>query len=129
MKRMQLFSLYMALVLTHGPGFAQFIDDESGKMGMEEGLNRMAGLKLVEGYSLKLWAANPNLKNPVAICFDEKNRMYVAESYRKGQGTLDNRSISFIVNTDLACDTLEDSLNRYKQWAHKTSHYLNLQWS
>ena len=119
MKRMQLFSLYMALVLPHGPGFAQFIDDESAKMGMEEGLNRMAGLKLAEGYSLKLWAANPNLKNPVAICFDEKNRMYVAESYRKGQGTLDNRSISFIVNTDLACDTLEDSLNRYKQWAHK----------
>ena len=72
MKRMQLFSLHMALVLTHGPGFAQFIDDESAKMGMEEGLNRMAGLKLAEGYSLKLWAANPNLKNPVAICFDEK---------------------------------------------------------
>ena len=45
----------------------------------ERAIQRM---KVPAGLKISLWAAEPMLANPVAFCFDEKGRFYVAETFR-----------------------------------------------
>ena len=40
---------------------------------------------------VEVWAAEPLLANPVAFCFDEKGRCYVAETFRHTHGVPDTR--------------------------------------
>src|SRR5882672_10885449 len=43
------------------------------------------------GLKVDLFAAEPDLANPVAFCFDEKGRCYVCETFRLGAGVTDIR--------------------------------------
>lgn len=63
---------------------------------------------LPPGLQVKLWAAEPMLANPVAIDFDEKGRLFVAETYRYGSSTLDIRGYMGMLERDLASRTIED---------------------
>src|SRR4051794_10441880 len=56
-----------------------------------EGLQAMKAMQTPSGIKLDLWAAEPMLANPVAFCFDEKGRIYVAETFRVKKGVSDNR--------------------------------------
>ena len=38
--------------------------------------------KVPEGFKSELFAAEPQLKNPVSFCFDEQGRIFVAETFR-----------------------------------------------
>ncbi len=80
----------------------------------QEGLESMI---IAEGLSKELVAAEPLLEDPIAICFDEQGRMYVAESQRVNRGVEDNRTSPFWLLDDVASQTVEDRLSMYERWA------------
>jgi quinoprotein glucose dehydrogenase len=78
-----------------------------------------AAFRIPEGLSIDVFAAKPQLTNPVAICLDEQGRVYVAEDHRFLEGTPENRTHSFMLEDDLQVTTLEDRLAMQKKWAGK----------
>jgi len=79
----------------------------------------MAAFRHPAGLKVELWAADPLLASPVAICLDEKNRVFVAEEYRFNQGTEENRTRPFLLEDDLQIRTTDERLAMYRKWAHK----------
>lgn len=79
----------------------------------------IATFKHPDGLKVQLWAAEPMLASPVAICLDEKNRVFVAEEYRFNRGTEENRSRPFLLEDDLQIQTLDDRLKMFQKWSGK----------
>lgn len=75
--------------------------------------------------SLKVdvWAAAPLMMNPVSFCFDEKGRMYVAETTRFEKGVPDTRGHMKWLDEDLANRSIDDLLAMYKK--HKWEGFEN----
>jgi len=82
-----------------------------------EGENAIARIKVPEGFSLSLFAAEPRLANPVAFCFDERGRVFVCETFRQrpNTGVEDNRKHGEWLHEDLAATTVEDRLAYIKK--------------
>lgn len=59
-------------------------------------------------FTIKLWAAEPMLANPVAFAFDEQGRAFIAETHRYRSSVLDIRNYMEFLEHDLACETLAD---------------------
>jgi quinoprotein glucose dehydrogenase len=98
--------------------------------GAEETLSR---LRLADkSLRVQLWASEPLLANPVAFCFDEQGRVFVAETTRFGRGVPDTRSHMYWLDEDLANRTIDDLLTMYKkhkyQGYEKYSDQLRLVW-
>ena len=74
----------------------------------EEAAQAIKRMKLPAGLEAKLWAAEPMLANPVAFNFDEKGRIFVAETYRYRSSVLDIRDYMWMLEDELACRTVED---------------------
>src|SRR5687768_13464513 len=74
----------------------------------EEAELALKRMKLPQGLEVKLWAAEPMLANPVAFNFDEKGRIFVAETYRYRSSVLDIRDYMWVLEDDLASRTIED---------------------
>lgn len=47
----------------------------------EEAQKLVAGMKLQDGFQAELIAAEPDVKQPIAFCFDERGRLWVAEAF------------------------------------------------
>lgn len=73
-----------------------------------EGEQALKRMKLPPGLAATLWAAEPMLANPVAFNFDEKGRLFVAETYRYRSSVLDIRDYMWTLENELANRTLED---------------------
>ncbi len=76
--------------------------------------------------TIRLFANKDQVQDPAAICFDDQNRLYVAENHRlKRGGVDDNRQRQFWFLDDISCQTVEDRLAMYKKWESKypASHY------
>jgi quinoprotein glucose dehydrogenase len=73
--------------------------------------------KVPDGLKVELFAAEPLLANPVAFCFDEHGRIYVAETHRigNGNGIEDNRGHMYWLDDDLAAKTVEDRVAYMKR--------------
>lgn len=71
------------------------------------------------GYSTTIWAEHPLVLDPVAFCFDEQGRAYLAETERQERGVEDNRGSPFWLLDDLASQTIDDRRAMYEKWAHK----------
>ena len=67
------------------------------------------------GTKVDLWAAEPSLANPVAFCFDERGRVFVAETFRQQKGVEDNRNHMNWLLDDLTAHTVEDRLAYFKK--------------
>ena len=80
----------------------------------EEATRAIAGFRVPEGFSATLWAAEPLLANPVAFCVDDRGRVFVAETFRHGDGVTDNRSHMNWLDDDLASTTVADRLAMYR---------------
>jgi quinoprotein glucose dehydrogenase len=59
-------------------------------------------------FKIDLFAAEPMMKNPVAFCFDEAGRIYLAETERLVASVYDMRGHLDMYSDDLACRTVED---------------------
>jgi quinoprotein glucose dehydrogenase len=64
--------------------------------------------KVPPGFKVELFAAEPQLANPVAFCFDEQGKCYVAETFRLHAGVTDIRGHMNWLDDDLASRTTED---------------------
>ncbi|HZV34134.1 MAG TPA: PVC-type heme-binding CxxCH protein, partial [Verrucomicrobiae bacterium] len=72
--------------------------------------------KLPEGFKVDLWAAEPKLLNPVAFCFDEQGRVYVAETFRYMTSVFDIRGHMNMYYDDLASRTVADRAAMIKKY-------------
>src|SRR5215510_12049385 len=72
-------------------------------------------IRVPKGLKVELFAAEPLLANPVAFCFDEKGRCYVAETYRIQHGVTDNRGHMYWLDDDLASRSVADRVAMYKK--------------
>ena len=94
----------------------------------DEGQKALARFRLPPRLKGSLWAAEPLLANPVAFCFDEKGRCYVAETFRLHAGVTDNRGHMNWLDDDLAARTVEDRVAMYRKFekdkfpAYETEH-------
>ncbi|MCB1095207.1 MAG: HEAT repeat domain-containing protein [Verrucomicrobiae bacterium] len=59
------------------------------------------------------------VKNATAICFDDKGKLYVTETYRWRKGVEDNRDHTYWIMDDLATDTSEQRVAVYEKWKDK----------
>ena len=85
------------------------------KPASDEGTKAMKGFRMPPGVSVRLWAAEPLLANPVSFCFDEKGRCYVAETFRIQRGVTDNRGHMDWLDDDLASRTVADRVAMYRK--------------
>jgi quinoprotein glucose dehydrogenase len=69
-----------------------------------------------EGLKVELFAAEPMLANPVAFCVDERNRFYVAETFRLNAGVTDTRGHMNWLDDDMACRTVADRVAMYRKY-------------
>lgn len=68
-----------------------------------------AGFGMPEGFVVELFAAEPDIANPVAFTIDERGRVFVCESFRQNRGVTDNRAHDATwVDADLASMSVED---------------------
>lgn len=67
------------------------------------------------GMTVSLWASEPMMANPVAFCFDEQGRAYVAESTRFDKGVPDTRSHMYWLDDDIGARTVADRLAMYRR--------------
>jgi quinoprotein glucose dehydrogenase len=74
----------------------------------EEGVEAIAKMKAPDGFQVKLWAAEPQLANPVAIHVTNKGEAYVAETFRIKSGVDDIRDHMDWLDDDVAARTVED---------------------
>lgn len=82
----------------------------------DEGVKAIARFKVPPGLRVELFAAEPMLANPVAFAIDEKNRFYVAETFRLHAGVTDTRGHMNWLDDDLACRTVADRVAMYKKF-------------
>jgi quinoprotein glucose dehydrogenase len=86
----------------------------------EEYLKAMKAVRLPQGMTIDKWAAEPMLANPVIFALDNRNRVYVAETFRLHQGVTDIRGYlnpkgNYWLDEDLACRTVEDRIALVKR--------------
>jgi quinoprotein glucose dehydrogenase len=62
---------------------------------------------------ISVFAAEPMLANPVCFCIDNRNRFYVAETFRIHHGVEDDRDHMDWLNDDLASRTVADRIAMY----------------
>jgi quinoprotein glucose dehydrogenase len=76
------------------------------------------GVSIPEGTELKVVAnfKNQGVRSPVSLCFDEKSRLFVAETNRFKFGVEDNRERLFWYLDDLASQKVEDRKKLHEKW-------------
>lgn len=76
----------------------------------DEAVRAMSGFRKPAGFQVNLFAAEPDVANPVAFCVDDAGRVYVCETFRQGRGVEDNRSHGHWLDDDQAAQTVDDRL-------------------
>lgn len=84
--------------------------------GTEAARNAISGFRYPSGMKMELFAVEPQLSGPVAICLDEKGRVFVAEEYRFNRGTEENHTRPFFLEDDLQIESLDDRLAMYRKF-------------
>lgn len=75
----------------------------------------LSAFRVPEGMTASLIAAEPDLANPVAFWIDEQGRYWVCETFRQGNGVVDNRGRDYWLLDDLAAQTVEDRIAYYRK--------------
>lgn len=87
-----------------------------------EGFAAIASFKF-PGLKCELFAAEPDIGNPIAIHRDYQGRIFAAESYRQEKGIEDNRNHAYWMDEELQAQTVQDRINyilKYHPDANKT---------
>jgi len=72
--------------------------------------------KVPPGFKVELFAAEPQLANPVAFCFDEQGKCYVAETFRLHAGVTDIRGHMNWLDDELANQTTDDLAAMFRKF-------------
>jgi len=82
----------------------------------DEPLRASAAFGMPPGIKVQLFAAEPDVANPVAFTIDERGRLFVCETFRQNRGVSDNRGhTSEWVDADLASQSVEDRLAYHRR--------------
>lgn len=82
----------------------------------DEPMRASAAFGMPAGMAVKLFAAEPDVANPVAFTIDEQGRVFVCETFRQNRGVSDNRGhTSEWVDADLASQSVEDRLAYHRR--------------
>jgi quinoprotein glucose dehydrogenase len=112
--------LVFSVLAVAAPSFALPPDEESRpkvQPASDEGEKAIARFRIPAGLKVELFAAEPMLANPVAFAIDEKNRFYVAETFRLHAGVTDTRNHMNWLDDDLASRTIADRVAMYKKYS------------
>lgn len=75
-----------------------------------------AGFGMPEGFAVSLFAAEPDVQNPVAFSVDEQGRAWVCETFRQNRGVTDNRGHDRTwVEADIAAETVADRIAYHRR--------------
>ena len=75
----------------------------------DEPQKAVAAFGMPADMEVRLFAAEPDVANPVAFSIDERGRVYVCETFRQKRGVTDNRDhTTEWVDADLAAQSVED---------------------
>jgi len=111
--------LFVALPLLACAAAIAFFPNEQVSAQPKRGTSdadALAQVKLAEkGMKVDVWAAAPLMMNPVSFCFDEKGRVFVAETTRFEHGVPDTRGHMYWLDEDLANRSIDDLLAMYKK--------------
>lgn len=78
----------------------------------DEGEQAMSTFRTPKGWKVSLFAAEPELANPVAMYIDNKGRVFVCESFRQDRGITDNRKHDQEwLMADLAAESVQDRID------------------
>ena len=116
MHRYVVFSLLLTCLILFPLGaeeqpYAPKIDGPS-----KEGEQALARIRAPKELKASLWAAEPLLANPVCFAFDEKGRMFVAETFRLHDGVTDIRKHMNWLDDDLASRSVADRVKLLEKY-------------
>jgi len=80
---------------------------------------RIRNFHLEDGFKVSLYADETQLRNPTAICFDDKGRLLVAEIDRWREGVEDIRNNTEMLLDDISIVSTADRLAMYQKFAGK----------
>lgn len=106
---------FLAALLAVFPASAQETYSPQIAPESDEAERAIQTFRVPQGMKCELFAAEPMLANPVAFCFDERGRVFVAETFRQQKGVEDNRSHGHWLLDDLAAQTVEDRIAYFKK--------------
>ncbi|MEA2736316.1 MAG: quinoprotein glucose dehydrogenase, partial [Humisphaera sp.] len=86
-----------------------------------EAQRAIKAFKPASGLKMTVFAAEPQLQNPVSLHIDDKNRFWVCETFRfdgggEGDGVYDIRHRYHLLDDDLASITVEKRLDVINKW-------------
>jgi len=76
-----------------------------------EAKEAIAKFKVPEGFKVDLYASEPEVVNPVVMRVDNKDNVYVIETFRHTSNVLDIREHMNWLNEDIGLHTVQDRLN------------------
>ena len=82
----------------------------------DEGESAIEQFKYPAKLQATLFAAGPDVANPVAICVDHMGRVLVCETFRQDRGVEDNRDHANWLDDDLAVQSVEDRVAYMKRF-------------
>ncbi len=82
----------------------------------EEGQQAIAGFQVPAGMTVTLFAAEPQLANPVAFGIDEQGRLYVCETFRQQKGVEDNRGHMNWLEDDLSLTSVAERVEMFRKF-------------
>ena len=115
MKKVQFIPLLLAVFFSTTLFSAELGDPNAAKTKAKQNT-----ISIPEGLKSEVWAGASMLANPVAFAFDEKGRMFLAETHRQGVGVPDNRAHPYWLEDDKAAQSIEDRVAKYEKWQHRT---------
>jgi quinoprotein glucose dehydrogenase len=82
----------------------------------DEAEQSIGAIQLPEGWEIRLFAAEPDVANVVALDVDNRGRVFVCESFRQNNGVTDNRhhDDQWLL-ADLASETVQDRIDYHRE--------------
>ena len=110
--------LFVTCTVSILPGFLTAQEPEPPKIApaSNEGQLAIESFQFPEKWEARLFAAEPDVANPVALHVDHRGRVFVCESFRQEEGVEDNRSHSNWLNDDLAAKSVQDRIDYIRKY-------------
>jgi len=67
--------------------FPKLINTENPEAKLTTAADALAGMQLPDGFSISLFASEPDINQPIALATDDRGRLWVAENYTYAQRT------------------------------------------
>ena len=82
----------------------------------QEPIEAMAAIRIPDGWTISLWAAEPDVANVVAFDIDRQGHLYACETFRQNRGVTDNRGHDQQwLMADLTSKTVQDRIDYHKR--------------